>query len=209
VAAEYLRQLIYDGTLEPGSRVPQDRIAQALGMSRIPVREALAMLATEGRVNIVLNRGAYVSSFDERSVLEAMELNRLMMRFFIYRAVEHATPEFTAEAASIATRIKKAKGADEIDEARHELIDLIFRTGAAARVYAALRLFRTLGPAHFLHAFPQLVPLEKRRYTAMAVALAAGDADAGWAAFESTLDETHAVVIRTLKERRVVTDGSD
>ncbi|HET6663353.1 MAG TPA: GntR family transcriptional regulator, partial [Acidimicrobiales bacterium] len=43
-AALYIRRLMFDGDLRPGTRVPQDEIAQALGVSRIPVREALIAL---------------------------------------------------------------------------------------------------------------------------------------------------------------------
>jgi len=47
-AALYIRRLMFDGDLRPGTRVPQDEIAQALGVSRIPVREALIALEREG-----------------------------------------------------------------------------------------------------------------------------------------------------------------
>jgi DNA-binding GntR family transcriptional regulator len=57
-AALYIRRLIFDGDLRPGTRVPQDEIAQTLGVSRIPVREALIALEREGWVTIELHRGA-------------------------------------------------------------------------------------------------------------------------------------------------------
>src|SRR5262249_27112791 len=48
----YVRRLIFDGVLKPGQRVPQDAIAQTLGVSRIPVREALIALEREGWTTI-------------------------------------------------------------------------------------------------------------------------------------------------------------
>ncbi len=46
--ASHIRRLIFEGELRPGMRVPQDAIAQDLGVSRIPVREALIVLEREG-----------------------------------------------------------------------------------------------------------------------------------------------------------------
>ena len=46
-AALYIRRLIFDGQLRPGGRVPQDEVAKSLGISRIPVREALIALEAE------------------------------------------------------------------------------------------------------------------------------------------------------------------
>jgi DNA-binding GntR family transcriptional regulator len=49
-AAIHIRRMIFDGELRPGERVPQDEIALALGISRIPHREALVALEHQGWV---------------------------------------------------------------------------------------------------------------------------------------------------------------
>ncbi len=67
-AALYIRRLVFDGDLKPGDRVPQDSVAAALGMSRIPVREALIALEREGWVTIETHRGAFVNGFDRQAV---------------------------------------------------------------------------------------------------------------------------------------------
>jgi DNA-binding GntR family transcriptional regulator len=58
--ADHLRKAILRGTIEPGERVRQEDIAQQLGASRLPVREALQMLAAEGLVEHEPNKGARV-----------------------------------------------------------------------------------------------------------------------------------------------------
>ena len=63
-AAVHIRRLIFDGELRPGDRVPQDEIAHTLGISRIPVREALIALEREGWVTIEMHRGAFISAID-------------------------------------------------------------------------------------------------------------------------------------------------
>ncbi len=59
--AERLRQKIFSRELEPGSWIDEMKIAQAYGISRTPLREALKVLATEGLVTMKVRRGAYVT----------------------------------------------------------------------------------------------------------------------------------------------------
>lgn len=56
-ALEYLRQAIVQGWLTPGEKVNQNSIAELTGVSRIPVREALGILAAEGSLTYLPNRG--------------------------------------------------------------------------------------------------------------------------------------------------------
>ena len=59
--AESLRTAILDGSYRPGERIRQEDVAARSGASRIPVREALRMLAAEGLVTLVANSGAWVT----------------------------------------------------------------------------------------------------------------------------------------------------
>jgi DNA-binding GntR family transcriptional regulator len=65
VAAE-LRRLILDGTLQPGERLVEDRLAQLLGVSRNPIREAMRVLEAEGFLDVVARRGAFVATLSAR-----------------------------------------------------------------------------------------------------------------------------------------------
>src|SRR5437763_14146955 len=73
-AALLIRRMIFEGELRPGERVPQDHVAAVLGISRIPVREALIALEREGWVTIEMNRGAFVNALDARSVRDNDDL---------------------------------------------------------------------------------------------------------------------------------------
>src|SRR6201987_5774671 len=59
--AESLRTAILDGSYRPGKRIRQEDVAARSGASRIPVREALRMLAAEGLVTLVANSRAWVT----------------------------------------------------------------------------------------------------------------------------------------------------
>lgn len=69
--ADSLRQAILAGDYRPGERIRPDELAAAAGASRLPVREALRILDSEGLVTVVANTGAWVA---ELSVDECQEL---------------------------------------------------------------------------------------------------------------------------------------
>lgn len=76
--AERLRQRIFSRELAPGSWIDELRIAQELGISRTPLREALKVLAAEGLVTMKLRRGAYVTEVSEQDLREVYELLALL-----------------------------------------------------------------------------------------------------------------------------------
>lgn len=59
--AERVRDMIAQGALAPGSRVPEKQLCEQFGVSRTPLREALKVLAQEGLVTLLPNRGAVVT----------------------------------------------------------------------------------------------------------------------------------------------------
>jgi DNA-binding GntR family transcriptional regulator len=77
-AAEAIRRHILDGTLEPGGLYSVSVIAEALGVSRTPVREALIDLAAQGLVRFERNRGVRISKPDSTDLAEIMELRLLL-----------------------------------------------------------------------------------------------------------------------------------
>src|ERR1700680_1889411 len=73
-AAAYIRQMIFEGELRPGERLPQDVIAKTLGISRIPVREAIVALEREGWLTTRFHHGAFVNTFDEDTIRDHYDL---------------------------------------------------------------------------------------------------------------------------------------
>ena len=76
--AELLRQRIFSRELEPGSWIDELKIAEAYGISRTPLREALKVLAAEGLVTMKVRRGAYVTEVSEQDLFEVYHLLSLL-----------------------------------------------------------------------------------------------------------------------------------
>ncbi|HTH98896.1 MAG TPA: GntR family transcriptional regulator [Stellaceae bacterium] len=73
-----LRQMINQGDLAPGIRVPERMLCQKFSVSRTPLREALKVLAAEGLVVLLPNRGARVTALDEAQLCHLFEVIALL-----------------------------------------------------------------------------------------------------------------------------------
>jgi DNA-binding GntR family transcriptional regulator len=114
-AVEGLRRALTSGELAPGDKVRQEEIADALGISLSPVREALAVLEQEGQVTYRPRRGYFVTELDMDDLREIYELRALLEA----RAARRALPlleEDALERVAIAAR-DCARAVDEGDVA--------------------------------------------------------------------------------------------
>jgi DNA-binding GntR family transcriptional regulator len=74
LVVEHLQNLIIEGVLEPGAKLNEREVCESLGISRTPLREAMKVLATEGLIEIIPNRGAFVSKMNESEITETFEV---------------------------------------------------------------------------------------------------------------------------------------
>ncbi|MFS8478956.1 MAG: GntR family transcriptional regulator [Micromonosporaceae bacterium] len=115
-AAEVLREWILHGKVTPGERLGEVELAEQLGVSRTPVREALRRLAAEGLVEITTNKGARVVDHP-RQDLENIFLIRAHVEGLAARAAaERATAADIERLERIATELKAHAEAGELAE---------------------------------------------------------------------------------------------
>ncbi len=72
--ADRLRSLLVEGAIAPGAKLNERELAERLNVSRTPLREAIKMLAAEGLVELLPNRGAVALSLSEQDVLDTFEV---------------------------------------------------------------------------------------------------------------------------------------
>lgn len=99
--SDSLRQAILSGKLAAGTHLVQTEIAEQLGVSTTPVREALRDLASEGLVKLDAHRGGLVSQLSYRDLLEIHELCRLVEPVAIGRAVSFCDDEMFEKARGL------------------------------------------------------------------------------------------------------------
>jgi DNA-binding GntR family transcriptional regulator len=130
LAYEQLRALILAGDLTPGSRLAQAELAERLGVSRTPVREALRRLAGEGLVEFHANRGFWTADLGLEAVLRRLEVRLLLEPGIAALAAERHVNEDVDELERAITREAEAGDAVGAHDASREFHILLARATA-------------------------------------------------------------------------------
>ena len=88
-----IREDILKGKYEENEELREATLGKELGVSRTPVREALRQLELEGLVNIIPNKGAYVTGITEKDVKDIYMIRSLLEGLCVRWAAEYITPE--------------------------------------------------------------------------------------------------------------------
>jgi DNA-binding GntR family transcriptional regulator len=208
VAAEYIRELIFDGRLRPGQRVPQDEVARALGLSRIPVREAIIALEREGFVTTQLHRGAFVSALDEDVVRDQYELYGRVYGFAAMRALERSDGAFIDELQVVEKRLSKADDTALFAELAVEYARIIVDAAASPRIKLVIRALPGLAPATFFAIMPAAMDVTKRGNRAVLKALEQGDGRLAAERFVVMMGEIGDHVVKLFDDRGLFTPHS-
>jgi DNA-binding GntR family transcriptional regulator len=124
-ATEVIREAILDGRLPPGRRLKEEELAQELGISRTPVREALLMLQAEGLVDAAPNRGATVRSHSVEDLTDLYQLRALLEGYAARRAATRLSDESVAGLRESCVRFERfLDGGAELQELVQE--NLVF-----------------------------------------------------------------------------------
>jgi DNA-binding GntR family transcriptional regulator len=202
--ADYIRRQIFAGTLAVGARVPQDEIAAKLGVSRVPVREAVIALDREGWVMIQPHRGAYVVGLDENSTRDHYELLGRFYGYGAHRAAERATPEQIAMLAAAHSRLQAATDAHEFSQLNLEFMRRLVSVAASRRVSATVRLMAvSIVPGDFFAGVPEAVGIHKRHLQFVMKSLEDGDGEGAERELVSMLRQEADLVVALLARRGV------
>jgi DNA-binding GntR family transcriptional regulator len=202
-AATYIKRLIFDQHLRAGDRVHQDEVAQALGISRIPVREALIALEREGWITIEMHRGAFVNDFDEQAVRDHYSLFGLVYGFAARRALSR--DDSSGELAAALDAILAELGQDDDPaQAGHVALafhDAVVEAARSPRIQTIMGAMSGLIPGNFFAVVPGSIAVERQGLTAIARAVGKRNGDAAAKAYEKMM-RAHGDLVVDLFESR-------
>ncbi len=138
VVIQTLRQAILTGELAPGERLLEIQLADKLGVSRTPVREAIRELAQEGLVTMIPRRGAVVAQITEKSMNDVLEIRRALDALSVELACERITEEELAALKGACDKFEQKLKTGEMREmvaADMELHDIITQASGNARLH--------------------------------------------------------------------------
>ncbi len=202
---EALRDAIKRGILEPGERLMEVQLAEELGISRTPVREAIRKLEQEGYVIMMPRRGTYVSSISVRDVKEIFEIRSALETLAAVLATIRIEPEELDRLRALLTEIEghiKNNDMDKIVATDVEFHGLLYQVSRNERLVAIisnlmeqLARFRTLSMS-----YPGRLQETLAEHRAMVEAIAAGDVDAARDAAERHMEQAEETLLKTMRK---------
>jgi len=116
VVFETLKEAILTGKLEPKERLMEIKLANQLGVSRTPVREAIRKLELEGLVIMEPRKGAYVSDISFKDIIDTLEVREALETFAVKLAIEKNTVEKISEIEILNKNFKEAYKDKDIEK---------------------------------------------------------------------------------------------
>ena len=199
-AAAYLREQILAGRLTPGTKVDQDEISEALGMSRLPVREALIELAHESLIDAVPRRGAFVARLERADIIDHYRIFALVAGLAASRAATSLTDEQLAELASVHASFVAATDPEAQAQWNHEFHRIINRAGGSRRLTSVLALLSRSLPVRYFEFAPNWAEASARHHARILTALEERDAHEAQRLMEHHVAESGALAVEILQE---------
>ena len=209
-ALERLRGLILTGEYGPEERLIEEQLAERLGVSRTPVRQALTMLEAEGLVEIAPNRGATVCSFSLEDVWDIYDLRAVLEGHAARRAAGHIERGELERMRELANEMEGLAG--RFDDHEEEIRALVALNqefhGTVVEASRNRRLHRLINrtveiPLMFKAFFwytPHERSISNQYHRQILEALEKGDADRAEIIMREHVYEGRNFVIRALEE---------
>ena len=116
IVYEELKRQIMVGEIAPGTRMMEVELADEMGVSRTPVREAIRKLEKEGLVTIEPRRGAYASDISAKDMVDILEVRQDLEGMAAGIAAQRITEEGRIELENIARQYKESVDREDIEE---------------------------------------------------------------------------------------------
>lgn len=207
VVQQEIERAILAGEYEPGSKLIEATLAEKMGVSRGPVREAFRMLEEAGLVRTEKNRGVFVRDIPIEEAVEIFDLRAAMDELVGRRLAENITAAGIKELKALVDSMEKAVKAE--DPHAYHLLNLTFHdrmvemagnrklTEIYRKLIKELSLFRRLNLAD-----GWLMPMSANEHRQIVKAIAAGDADtAGRAMFQHVIESKERTIENDLRRQ--------
>jgi DNA-binding GntR family transcriptional regulator len=145
----HIINLVLTGKLRSGDRVDRNEVAQELGLSRVPIQEAVVQLEHDGILSTRYHRGAFVERFDESVVLEHHELHGLLLGIASARAANDPRPHVLAQLDSLTDFMRANRESRAFQEAAWQYRQTINDEYAGPRLLAEIRASQSFMPRSF------------------------------------------------------------
>jgi DNA-binding GntR family transcriptional regulator len=207
LVATELRRLILDGTLRPGERLIEDRLAELLGVSRNPIREAIRMLEAEGFLDVTARRGSFVATLSASQATDLFEVRLALEPLGARLAAARPNRSHTGRMKQILADVQTSPDSFELDtlsELHTELHALIFEmTGNSYLIAMAIPMVKR-GQWLLRQSAPLRMPEAWSEHHWLIAAIESGDPELAEAAARH-----HVLSVRSRIRRQLELDAQN
>ena len=199
----HIINLVLTGKLRSGDRVDRNEVAHELGLSRVPIQEAVVQLEHDGILSTRYHRGAFVERFDESVVLEHHELHGILLGLASARAAMDPRPHVLSQLDSLTDFMRANRESRAFQEAAWQYRQTINEEYAGPRLLAEIRASQSFMPRSFWVAYlnnhDEMLPF----YEAETAAIHARDPDGARAACAGRSEAMGRIMVAELVRRGV------
>ncbi|UGQ13390.1 GntR family transcriptional regulator [Yinghuangia sp. ASG 101] len=200
--ADHVRRLIWDGTLRNGDHLRQDDIANDLGVSRIPVREALIALERQGWVSLEPHRGAFIRGLDEVAVGDHYAFLGALYALTARRVTERAEDSAIEALDEARLLAAAAPSADEFLSRNEVFLRRFYAAANSSRLSSISRMTSGVVPGNYFATVPAGRAIQEDALADAMEALRARDGDRAASVFEHAFARHGQAVIDVLRGHR-------
>ena len=198
--ADHLRDAILTGQLRPGTRIDQDAVAEQLGVSRLPVREALIALDQEGLIRTIPRRGSYVQQLQRDDIADHYQLFGRVAGLAAARAVVRIDAEQLAELEAVHAQMATATDPREHERLNFEFHRIVNQAAGSRRIASVLKLLSRSLPSHYFEFIPEWPDRAEAQHGEILEAFRRRDPAAAQVAMEQHLNESARYAIAALEQ---------
>ncbi len=199
----HIINLVLAGKLRSGDRVDRNEIAHELGLSRVPIQEAVVQLEHDGILSTRYHRGAFVERFDESVVLEHHELHGILLGIASARAANDPRPHVLSQLDRLTEFMHANRESRAFQEAAWQYRQTINDEYAGPRLLAEIRASQSFIPRSFwvtyLNNHDEMLPF----YEAETTAIHTRDPDGARAACAGRAEAMGRIMVVELVRRGV------
>jgi DNA-binding GntR family transcriptional regulator len=203
LVVSHVVNLVLTGKLRSGDRVDRNEIAHELGLSRVPIQEAVVQLEHDGILSTRYHRGAYVERFDESVVREHHEIYGLLTGIASARAAADPNRRIVDRLDGLVEVMRNSRDGRAFQDAAWEVRELIQDEYAGPRLHAMIRASQAFIPREFWSAYltnrDEMLPF----YEAELSAIQNGDEDGARAACVDRSNAMAGIMLAELLRRGV------
>jgi DNA-binding GntR family transcriptional regulator len=207
--ADHIRDAILSGAMKPGERIDQDQISDELGISRLPVREALIALHGEGLVRTIPRRGTYVERLTPNDIADHYQLFGHMAGLAASRAAARATDDQVAQMRRLHDEMAELTDPDDLERVNYELHRVINVAGGSRRLNILIDLLARSLPQHFYGMNPEWSGEAQDHHADIIDAIAARDPSSAQRAMEGHMQASARYAVEALRRQGFFESGAE